>query len=86
MSKIEKILIKLLSGTSDNNFKFKDLELILESFGFDKRIKGDHHIYYRTDIPEIINIQPKGKYSKSYQVKQVRKIFINRKLTGKYDV
>ncbi len=86
MSKIEKILFRLLSGASDNNFKFKDLQLILEYFSFDKRIKGDHHIYTHSDIPEIINIQPKGKYSKSYQVKQIRKILINRKFTGKYDV
>ena len=43
-------------------------ELVL-SLGFKERIKGDHHIYSKTGIIKIINIQPlnDGK-AKPYQV------------------
>ena len=45
---------------------------LLKSFGFNLRIKGDHHIFYKEEIPEIINLQPQGNKAKVYQVKQVR--------------
>jgi predicted RNA binding protein YcfA (HicA-like mRNA interferase family) len=35
-----------------------------DRIGFEKRVKGDHHIYYHKDITEIINIQPKGHMRK----------------------
>lgn len=42
---------------------------------FEYRVKGDHFIYYRNDIPEIINIQPRGNKAKGYEVKQIRLLF-----------
>ena len=33
-------------------------------FAFEDRIRGDHHIFSRSDIPEIINLQPKGTKAK----------------------
>lgn len=71
----KKVYIAIMSGKSDSNISFGDLRKILESFGFSCRIKGDHFIYYRSDIPEILNIQPIGNKAKAYQVKQVRYIF-----------
>lgn len=47
----------IMSGQRDSNIKFADLQLLLNRLGFECRIKGDHFIYYRNDIPEIINIQ-----------------------------
>ena len=35
-------------------------------------ILGDHFIYWKYGIDEIINIQPDGNKAKPYQVKQVR--------------
>ncbi len=37
--------------------------------GFEKRIKGDHFIYFYKNFPENINIQPNGNMAKPYQVK-----------------
>lgn len=62
----------VMSGNSDNNIHFADLRKLLESLGFSCRIKGDHFIYYRNDIPEIINIQPRGNKAKGYEGKQIR--------------
>ncbi len=65
----------LMSGKSDNNIRFQDLRKLLDSMNFGYRVKGDHFIYYRDDIPEIINIQPKGNKAKGYEVKQIRMLF-----------
>jgi predicted RNA binding protein YcfA (HicA-like mRNA interferase family) len=51
---------------------FSDLQRILVSAGFVLvRTKGSHHLYTRAGIEEIVNIQPKGKEAKPYQVRQV---------------
>ena len=81
MSKLEKLILKLLSATSDKNFKFSDLLLLLKTFDFEERnTGGSHKVFYREGIEEIINIQPDGNKAKPYQVKQVRNIFIKYKL------
>ena len=80
MSKFDKLLYKILSGRSDRNIPFSELCYILEKLGFQKRIKGDHHIYYHDRIVEIINIQPIGSEAKAYQVKQIRNIILKYKL------
>jgi hypothetical protein len=58
MSKIEKIILKLLAGNADQNFDFSDLLRILEYTGFHIRIKGSHHIFTKENVEEIINLQP----------------------------
>ena len=42
--------------------------------------KGDHFIYYKAGVDEIINIQPDGNKAKPYQVKQVRNLLTKYKL------
>ncbi|MBR3683929.1 MAG: type II toxin-antitoxin system HicA family toxin [Lachnospiraceae bacterium] len=59
----------------DKNIRFTELCRTLKNANFYCRIKGDHHIFTRDDIPEIINIQPLGKMAKAYQVKQIRMLF-----------
>ena len=81
MTQREKLIDKILSGTSDNNLNFNDLRTLLESFDFKLRIKGDHHIYYKEGIEEIINIQPlSNNKAKPYQVKQIRLLILKYKL------
>jgi hypothetical protein len=76
----KKILDKVLSGLSDRNIRFNDLLKLLSDFGFSQRTKGDHHIFYREGVEEIINLQPlKGGKAKAYQVKQVRMLILKYK-------
>jgi HicA toxin of bacterial toxin-antitoxin, len=82
MSKFDKLILKLLSGTSDNNFDFNNLVSLLERFGFSVRIKGSHHIFFKEGVDEIINLQPLNNKAKAYQVKQVREILIKYKLVN----
>jgi hypothetical protein len=76
MSQHEKVMLRILSGASDNNILFADLRSILDRVGFDCRIRGDHFIYTKAGVAEIINIQPNGEKAKAYQVKQVRGIIL----------
>lgn len=76
----EKVYNALMNGKKDNNIRFSDLQKLLDKLGFKFRVKGDHFIYYRKDIPEIINIQPKGNKVKGYQVKQIRRLLIKYKI------
>ncbi|MGZ3754775.1 MAG: type II toxin-antitoxin system HicA family toxin [Mucilaginibacter sp.] len=81
MGKFEKLQLKLLSGSSDNNFSFEDLRSILFHFNFiERNTGGSHRIFYKEGIEEIINIQPEGGKAKPYQVKQVRLIILKYKL------
>jgi predicted RNA binding protein YcfA (HicA-like mRNA interferase family) len=82
MGKLEKILDQVLRGGSDQNIAFDDLLFLLESLGFERRIKGSHHVFSRDGVAEIINIQPAGSKAKPYQVKQVRAILVKNKLSG----
>lgn len=81
MGRFEKLILKLLSGTSDKNFQFSELVLVLKKYEFEERnTGGSHKIFYKSGIDEIINIQPDGSKAKPYQVKQVRNIFIKYKI------
>ena len=76
MATIEKLMQSIMSGTQDRNIKFSDLQKILDVLGFQCRIKGDHFIYWKDGVEEIINIQPDGNKAKPYQVKQIRGIIL----------
>ncbi len=72
----EKILVKILRGTSDANIHFSEICQLLRKFSFDERIKGDHHIFTKDGLEEIVNLQPKRAEAKPYQVKQVRNLIL----------
>ena len=76
MGKLDKLLDKIFHGMSDANIRFSELCSLLKAIGFAERIKGDHHIYTKDGIEEILNLQPKASKAKVYQVKQVRNIIL----------
>ena len=82
MSQFEKILAKVLIGTSDANISFTDLCKLLKQLGFDDRIRGSHHIFTKDGIEEILNLQPLGSKAKAYQVKQVRGVILRYQLVN----
>ena len=77
----DKVLGTVLSGLSDKNVRFEDLRKLLLRLNFTERNKGDHHIFHKEHVAEIINLQPlsDGK-AKAYQVKQVRNLLLKYKL------
>ena len=54
--------------------RFADLCALLRHLGFDERVRGSHHIFTRSEVVEILNLQPRGNQAKPYQVKQVRDV------------
>ncbi len=58
MSDSEKLLIHILRGTSDANISFDGLRTLLNNLGFQERIRGDHHIFTKEGVEEILNLQP----------------------------
>ncbi len=80
MGKTEKTLSAVLRGTSDSNISFNDLCSLLKKRGFTERIRGDHHIYAKEGVDEILNLQPIGGKAKAYQVKQVRNVILKYRL------
>jgi hypothetical protein len=82
MGKYDKLRQKLLSGASDADIGFSELCQLLRRLGFNERIRGDHHIFIKNSVAEIINLQPKGSKAKAYQVKQVRNLILKYRLGG----
>ena len=82
MPQDQKTLQQVLLGRSDANIAFSDLTGLLHALGFDERIRGDHHIFSRVGVEEIINLQPVGSKAKRYQVRQVRNIVLKYGLGG----
>lgn len=78
--------MQIMSGTQDSNISFSDLQKALTLLGFIVRIKGDHFIYSKEGVDEIINIQPNGNKAKPYQVKQVRNMILKYKMGGGFYV
>nr|WP_225225487.1 type II toxin-antitoxin system HicA family toxin [Komarekiella delphini-convector] len=58
---------------------------LLYSLGFDERIRGNHRIFVKQDVEEILNLQHKIGKAKSYQVKQVRAVILKYQLGIKND-
>ena len=82
MGQFEKLMAQVLSGTRDKNILFTDLQKVLDRLGFTCRIKGDHFIYTKDGVEEIINIQPIKDKAKPYQVRQVRSIILKYRMGG----
>ena len=78
---MKNIFKNILSTLSDKNIKFSDLRKLILDLGFSERIKGSHHIFFKKNINEIINLQSlKNGKAKAYQVRQVRNIIIKYEL------
>lgn len=85
MGKTSKTLDRVLRGNSDANIRFDDLRTLLLSLGFSERIRGDHHIFVREGVADILNLQPRAGQAKVYQVKQVRGVIVSNGLGGLSD-
>jgi len=82
VAKRDTLLVQVLSGTADGNVPFDGLRRLLGRLGFNERIRGSHHIFTKTGVEEILNLQPKGRNAKPYQVKQVRAVIVKCRLAG----
>lgn len=77
-----KLLAKIFRGASDANIAFEDLCQLLRHLGFDERTRGSHHLFRKSGITELINLQRDGSKAKVYQVRQVRAVLLKYRLAG----
>lgn len=80
MSRLDRVFQKVVQGSADASVRFRDLRRLMQSMKFKERIRGDHYLYTREDILEIINLQPRESNAKAYQVKQVRALIVKYRL------
>lgn len=65
----KKLLQKVLANS--RNISFDEFNLLIEAFGFRlDRKSGSHHIFKRSGIRELINIQNVQGKAKPYQIRQ----------------
>ena len=84
MTRNERLLRRILSGRADANIRFTDLRALMQYLGFDERIRGSHHVYRKEGIVEKINLQRHGGDAKPYQVRQVRRVFLQHNVKGDF--
>ncbi len=85
MAKYEDLALRILRGGSDANIRFDDLRHLLRRMDFAERIRGDHYIFTKDGVTEILNLQPLGRQAKPYQVKQIRALIVKYRLAGGED-
>jgi hypothetical protein len=71
----KKKLLKRIRAGAVQNVNFGDMKTLIEGFGFrlDRR-EGSHHIFLRSGVKEILNLQEVKGQAKPYQIKQFLKI------------
>jgi len=80
MGKYERLLDKVLRGSSDANIAFEELCQLLRRLGFEERISGSHHNFRKAGVEAKINLQEDKSKAKSYQVRQVRTVLVDNRL------
>ena len=64
-----KLLKKIMDGSK--NIRFADMVNLVRGFGFElSRTEGSHHIFFRTGMPELVNLQNVKGQAKPYQMRQ----------------
>jgi predicted RNA binding protein YcfA (HicA-like mRNA interferase family) len=71
MASPTKTLERVLEGRGA--IPFRDFERLLRALGFRlDRTSGSHRIYIHPTVPRPLNVQPRGRDAKPYQVRQLR--------------
>jgi hypothetical protein len=66
MTRTDRLLERVLLGTSDADIPFAGIRQLLKALGFQERIRGSHHIFARNGVEEILNLQPRQGRAKPY--------------------
>mgnify|MGYP003572979586 CR=1 FL=1 len=85
MGKYDKLILKILRGSSDANIRFDDLRELLKKLGFEERTRGSHHVFRKEGVEEKVNLQSDSAKANPYQVRQVRSILVKYRLSGEQE-
>ncbi len=71
----KKLLFNRIRSGAVKNVSFGDMKSLIEAFGFQlDRKEGSHHIFIKSGIREILNLQVVQGQAKPYQIKQFLKV------------
>jgi predicted RNA binding protein YcfA (HicA-like mRNA interferase family) len=74
------VLRRALAGSK--NIRFNDVAGLATAFGFrESRVRGSHHIFTHSQVPELLNLQRVGGKAKPYQVRQLLRLVERHNLT-----
>ena len=60
MGERDRLLLRILRGTSDANIPFDGLCHLLQRLDFAERIRGSHHIFSKSGQPKIVVVPVHG--------------------------
>lgn len=66
--------------------QFDELRKLLSRLGFEEHIRDSQHLYRKSGVEDMINLQKDGSKAKPYQVKQVRAVILKHNLGDQTDV
>ncbi|MDT7855264.1 type II toxin-antitoxin system HicA family toxin [Rubrivirga sp. S365] len=82
MSKHDKLLARLLRGTSDASFSFEELRSVLLRLGFEQRApRGSHYTFSHPAVPSILTV-PKHRPVKRVYVRKARALITEHNLAN----
>ncbi len=68
--KRRKLLERLTRGHV-KNVPFQDFVDLVVGFGFSEvRVRGSHHAFGRSEVQQLVNLQPQRGEAKPYQIRQ----------------
>jgi len=76
VGRFDELRRRILQARSDANVDFDEMRQLLGWLGFEERIRGSRHIFRRSGVRELINLQREGNKAKVYQVRQVRQVIL----------
>lgn len=75
-------LLQRLARGDLHNVRFEDLVDLAQGFGFRLvRVRGSHHIFAHSDLPELLNLQEEKGDAKPYQIRQLLRVVERYNLT-----
>jgi predicted RNA binding protein YcfA (HicA-like mRNA interferase family) len=64
-------LLERLTGGHFKNVPFQDFVDLVVGFGFrEVRVRGSHHAFGRSEVQQLVNLQPQRGEAKPYQIRQ----------------
>lgn len=76
VGKFDELRLRILQARSDANIDFDELRQSLGGWSLRNALVGSHHIFTRSGVRELINLQREGSKAKVYQVRQVRHVIL----------
>ncbi len=70
MSKLEKLVQKVLEG---RNVSYEEAETLLLKLGFDKEVRGSHHVFRKSAYPKNVSLKRRS-HLLPYQLRDLKEV------------